>query len=92
MRKLNKLMALITAMTLFSSQVQGQGQEYYDDTSEAYEESGKAATLSALLPLGALAAAAVIIAVTDRHHHHGSSSSSSSSHSHSCHSHAGLIQ
>jgi len=82
MKKLNKLMALTAAMALFAGQVQGQ--DYYDDTSAAYDDSGRASTLSALLPLGALAAAAIIIAVTDRNsHHHSSSSSNSGSHSHS---------
>jgi hypothetical protein len=91
MKKMNKLMALTTVMALFAGQVQGQGQEYYDDTSAAYEDSGKAATLSALLPLGALAAAAIIIAVTDRHHHHHGNNNNNSNNSHS-HNHSGFVQ
>ncbi|WP_162264041.1 hypothetical protein [Candidatus Protochlamydia naegleriophila] len=72
-------------MTLLAGQVQGQ--EYYSD-SAAYDDSSRASTMSALLPIGALAVAAIIIATTDRHHHHSSSSSSSSSSSHA-HAHYG---
>ena len=94
MKKIKKLIALTAVMTLFAGQVQGQ--EYFDDSSEAYQDSGNASYLSAALPIGAIAVAAIIIATTNRNHHHhsssrnnnsgSSSSSSSSSHSHFSHS------
>jgi hypothetical protein len=82
MRKMNKIFALTMLMAMLAGHVQGQD---YDD-SDAYYDSGRASSMSALIPIGALVVAAVIIAATDRHHHHGSSSSShscsSSSHCH----------
>ncbi|MBA2368740.1 MAG: hypothetical protein H0V82_06925 [Candidatus Protochlamydia sp.] len=86
MKKLYRLFALTTAMALLSGQVQGQ--DCCCDDSAAYDDCGRACTMSALLPIGALVVAGVIIATTDRHHHHhGSSSSSSCSSSSHAHSH-----
>ncbi len=75
MKKLNKLIALTSMLALLTAQVEGQ--EYYDDNSAAYNESGTASYMSALLPIGALVVAGIIIATTDRSHHHSSSSGSS---------------
>ncbi|SPJ31923.1 hypothetical protein [Candidatus Protochlamydia amoebophila] len=77
---MKKLLMLTTAMAMLVGQVQGQ--EYYDET-QAYDDSNRASTMSALLPIGALVVAAIIIATTDRHHHHHRDSScGSSSHAH----------
>jgi hypothetical protein len=81
MKKLRNLLMLTTAMTMLAGQVQGQAECY--DEAPAYDDSNRASTMSALLPIGALVVAAVIIATTDRHHHHHHDrSSSSSSHAH----------
>lgn len=84
MKKLNKLIALTSMLAMLTSQVQAQ--EFYDDNSDAYNESGTASYMSAILPISALVVAGIIIATTNRHHHHHSGSSSSSSSSHSSHS------
>ncbi len=88
MKKMKKLLALTTAMTLFASQVQAQGQpdQCCESSCVAYDDCEQSSYMSALIPLGALAIAAVLIATTDRHHHHSSSNNKhhcSSSHFHS---------
>lgn len=92
MNKKNKFIALVTSLTLFCSQAQGQECGYQqpcapcapaDDCCEAYCDSGRACCYSAAIPIGALVVAAIIIAATSRggggHHHHSSGSGSSSS-------------
>ncbi|WP_068468319.1 hypothetical protein [Candidatus Protochlamydia phocaeensis] len=78
MKKMNKIFALATLMAMLAGQVQGQEYE-----SDAYYDSGRASSMSAWIPIGALVVAGVLIATTDRHHHHHhGSGSGSSSHSH----------
>jgi len=79
MRKLNKLIALATAVAMLTSNLAYSQGECCDDA-QAYSDGCGVSYTSLLIPVGVIVVAAIIIAATDNHHHHHSSSSSSHSH------------
>lgn len=79
MNTLKKLLALTTAMALFTGQAHSQD---CNDTSAAYCDCNTACNMSVWLPLGLAAGAVAIILLTNHHGHHHSHSYSSSYSSH----------
>lgn len=84
MKYLQKLVALTVIMsTLVTPAIYSQPEECCYQESPAYEDSGYASNMTALLPVGVLVVAGILIATSSHHDHsHHRRGGSSSSHAH----------
>lgn len=80
MKKIQNFFALTATLAMLASSAYGQ--DYYNDDIEpyAYEDSGNASEMSALIPIGILVAVGLGIAFSHHGHHHNHRGSSSHSH------------